>query len=141
MNTKRFIICFIVIFVILEITNYLVHGIILGPTYADDAVNFLYRSSEEMMSKMWIMYIMDLIWSFFFVLIFVKGYENKGILEGLRYGLYIGIFYVMVQSYNSYVIYPIPYLLAFLSFVYGIIQVLILGVVASLIYKPKEAVE
>lgn len=141
MNTKRFIICFIVIFVILEITNYLVHGIILSATYADDAVNFIYRSSEEMMSKMWIMYIMDLIWSFFFVLIFVKGYENKGILEGLRYGLYIGIFYVMVQSYNSYVIYPIPYSLAFLSFIYGVIQVLILGVVASLIYKPKEAVE
>lgn len=141
MNTKRFIICFIVIFVILEITNYLVHGIILSPTYANDAVNFIYRSSEEMMSKMWIMYIMDLIWSFFFVLIFVKGYENKGILEGLRYGLYIGIFYVMVQSYNSYVIYPIPYSLAFLSFIYGVIQVLILGVVASLIYKPKEAVE
>ena len=139
MNTKRFIITFIVVYVFLEITNFLVHAVILGPTYASDAISYLFRTQEEMMSKMWIMYVMDLIWAFFFVFLFVKGYENKGILEGLRFGLYIGIFYVMVQSYNTYVIYPLPYLLAFQSFVYGLIQVLILGLVTSLIYKPKES--
>lgn len=138
MNTKRFVIAFIAVFVLLEITNYIVHMVILGPTYASDAISYLFRSQEEMMSKMWIMYLMDFIWSFFFVFLFVKGYENKGILEGLRFGLYIGIFYVMVQSYNTYVVYPLPYSLTFQSFVYGLIQVLILGVVTALIYKPNE---
>ena len=137
MNTKKFIISFIVVFLLLEITNYIVHMVILGPTYASDAISYLYRTQEEMMSKMWIMYIMDLIWSFMFVFIFVRGYENKGILEGLRFGFYIGIFYVMVQAYNTYVIYPLPYSLAFQTFVYGLVQVLILGVATALIYKPK----
>jgi len=137
MNTKRFIIAFVVVFILLEITNYIVHSVILWPTYSSDAISYLFRSPEEMMSKMWIMYVMDLIWSFLFIYIFVKGYENKGIMEGLRFGLYIGIFYVMVQSYNGYVIYPIPYVLAFQSFIYGLIQVLLLGAVTSVIYKPK----
>src|SRR4030043_207584 len=106
MNTKRFIIVFVVVFVLLEITNYIVHSVILAPTYASDAISYLFRTTEDMQSKMWIMWVTDLIWSFFFVYIFVKGYENKGILEGLRYGLYIGIFYFMVGAYNSYVIYP-----------------------------------
>ena len=44
MNTKRFIIAFVVVYIILEITNYIVHGIILSSTYANDAVSFLFKN-------------------------------------------------------------------------------------------------
>lgn len=136
MNTKKFVLAFIVVYVLLELTNYLVHGVILASTYNSEGVKELFR--PDMMSNMWIMWVTDLIWSFFFVFFFVKGYENKGIMEGLRYGFYMGIFFAMVSAYQTYAMYPIPYSLAFEWFIYGLIQFLILGYAVATIYKPAE---
>lgn len=138
MNTKKFVLAFIVVYVLLELSNYLIHGVILASTYAGEDLKQLFRA--DMMSNMWIMWVTDLIWSFFFVFFFVKGYENKGAMEGLRYGFYMGIFFGLVNSYQAYAVYPIPYSLAFQWFIYCLIQFLILGVIVSLIYKPAEPV-
>ena len=70
---------------------------------------------------------------------FVKGYENKGIMEGIRYGAYMGIFVSLVMSYQNYVVFPIPYWLALQWFVYGFIISVILGVTAASIYRPAAA--
>ncbi|MGE5804673.1 MAG: hypothetical protein ACM34M_02700, partial [Ignavibacteria bacterium] len=70
MNTKKFVLAFILVFILVEITNYIIHMAILGPVYASDEVKVLFRPQEEMMGKMWIMYILDVIWSFFFVFFF-----------------------------------------------------------------------
>jgi hypothetical protein len=139
MNTKKFLITFIAVFILFEILNYLVHGVILGSTYMDETMNSAFRSQETIESNMWVMWVTDLIWTFFFVFFFVKGYENKGIMEGIRYGIYIGIFFFLVVSYGNYVIYPVSYSLTFQWFLYGLIESVILGAVASLIYKPKSA--
>jgi magnesium-transporting ATPase (P-type) len=139
MNKSKFWIAFVVIFVVLEVTNFLVHGTILSSTYQSEGIKEIFRNMEEMESKMWIMWLTDLIWAFFFTFIFVKGYENKGLMEGIKYGIYIGIFVSLVFSYQSYVVYPLPYSLVFQWFIYGLIQCIILGIVAALIYKPKPA--
>ena len=140
MNTKKFLTAFVVVFVLLEITNYLIHGVILSSTYAEEGVKQVFRATEEMQSKMWIMWVADLVWSFFFVFIFVKGYQNKGIMEGIRYGVYIGIFVSFVFAYQSFAMLPLPYSLTFEWFIAGLIQCVIIGIVAAVIYKPKEAV-
>ncbi len=138
MNTKRFVSAFIVVFVLFEITNYIVHGVILASTYQSEGVRAVFRPESDMISNMWIIWLTDIIWSFFFVFFFVKGYENKGVIEGLRYGFYMGIFFSFVVAYQGYAIHPIPYSLAFQWFIYGLIQSLILGYTASLIYKKAE---
>ncbi len=140
MNAKRFWIAVLVIFVLIELTSYIIHVAILGSTYQSEELKSVFRPMEEMEAKMWIMYVTDFIWAFFFTFIFVRGYENKGIMEGLRYGFYMGIFVSLVFSYQSYVIYPIPdYSLVFQWFIFGLIQCLISGLTAALIYKPKPA--
>ncbi len=139
MNTKRFVLAFIVIFVLLEVMSYLVHSVILSSTYMSEGLKDIFRPEDQMNSYAWIIWVTDLIWSFFFVFFFVKGYENKGIMEGIRFGFYMGIFFSLVSSYQSFAIYPIPYSLAFQWFIYGLIEFLILGLIVSLIYKPREA--
>lgn len=134
MNKKKFLIAFIVVFVLLELTNYLVNNVFMMSVY--EAHKTVFRQMDDMMSKMWVIYVTDIIWAFFFVFFFVKGYENKGIGEGIRFGIYMGLFYVFVSSYQMYVVYPIPYSLTLQWFIYGIIQMVILGVVTALIYKP-----
>ncbi|HEY7751559.1 MAG TPA: hypothetical protein VH917_04650 [Ignavibacteriaceae bacterium] len=139
MNKKKFWIAFVVIFVVLEITSFIIHGAILSSTYQSEGIKEIFRGMEEMESKMWIMWLTDLIWAFFFTFIFVKGYENKGIMEGVKFGIYMGIFVSLVFSYQSYVVYPLPYSLVFQWFIYGLLQCVILGILAAIIYKPQSA--
>lgn len=136
MISKKFILAFVVVFVVLEITNYIVHMGILSDTYTSEGVKEIFRTEEEMQGKMWIAWLMDLVWSFFFVFLFAKGYENRGIMEGVRFGVYIGLFYMLVLSYQAFAFHPIPYSLALQWFIYGLIQCIILGIAAALIYKP-----
>lgn len=136
MNVKKFWIAFVVVFIVLEILGYLVHGVFLADAYQSEGIKEAFRSMEEMDSKMWIMWVTDLIWVYFFVFFFVKGYENKGIMEGVRYGAYMGIFVSLVFSYQNYVVLPIPYWLALQWFIFGFVISVILGVTAALIYRP-----
>lgn len=141
MNTKRLLLTALVVFIVLEILSYLVHGVILASTYQMEEVQAAFRPEAEMMSKMWILYVTDIIWCFFFAFFFAKGYEGKGIMEGLRFGFYIGLFWSLVSSYQSYTFYLLPYSLAFQWFIYGMIISLLLGIVAALVYKPAAPVQ
>ncbi len=136
MKNKRFWLTFVVVFIAMEIMGYLIHSVILGSTYAMEDVAKIFRPMEEMNSLMWIMYVVDVVWAFFFVFIFTKGFENKGIMEGIRYGIYIGLFMELIAAYAQYVVYPLPYYLALQWFIYGFIECVILGLITSLLYKP-----
>jgi hypothetical protein len=87
---------------------------------------------------MWIMYVTALIFSFLFVYIFSKGYEGRGIQEGIRYGLIIGLLMNVVGMFNQYAVYPLPLGLVIQWFIYGVIQFIICGIVVAALYKPSQ---
>lgn len=91
-----------------------------------------------MMDKMWIYNLVTAIVSFFFVLIYSKGYEGKGIMEGVRYGLYVGVMLSVGMAYGSYAMIAIPYSLAMQWFLFGMVEYVVAGAVASLVYGKKE---
>lgn len=135
MNIKRYLIAGIAVFATFQVCDMIIHGQLLMNDYA--ALPSLWR--PDMMSLMWIMWITGLVLSYLFVYVFVKGYEARGILEGVRYGLIIGIMMNGVGAFNQYVIYPVPLALAVQWFVYGMIEFIIAGVVAAAIYRPKAS--
>lgn len=134
MNWKKLLIAFAAVFVFSMIYNYIIHELILGATY--QALAHLWRS--DMQSKMWIGQLVGLIYTFFFVYIFVRGYENKGILEGVRYGLIIWCFVCIPGYYGQYMIYDLPYSLVLQWVIYELILMVIMGIMSALIYKPLE---
>jgi hypothetical protein len=135
---KKLLLGFIAVFVTLEVTNFLVHGLALAADYRADALKGIFRPEAQMMSLMWVYHVLALVGSFFFVFIFSKGYEGKGIAEGIRYGVYIGIWLSMGMAYGSYAMIPMPYSLALKWFLYGIAQYLVMGIVAALVYGKKQ---
>ncbi len=135
MNKKRFILASIAVFVVFEILDWIIHSKILSRTY----MNLQHLWRPDMLDKMWIMYITAFIFSFLFVYIFTKGYEGKGVAEGIRYGLIIGLLMLVVGMFNQYAVYPIPSNLTIQWFIYGLIQFIIVGIVAALIYRPETA--
>jgi len=46
MNTKRLLITALVVFVLLEVMSYLIHGVILASTYQMDEVKVAFRPEE-----------------------------------------------------------------------------------------------
>lgn len=130
MKWKAFLIASVSVFVVLQALDYLIHNVVLGPTY--ESLKDVWRPDME--SKMWIMPVVGVIWAVLFTLIFVKGYEGRGLMEGVRFGLLIGLFWAIPMAYGSYAVYPIPYSLAFQWFLYGTIETILVGIVVALVY-------
>lgn len=132
--TRKIWIGFAAVFVTTQILDGIVNFFILDPVYK--SVSLLWRPEGEM--KLWIFPVIGLFFSYFFTLIFSKGYENKGLAEGARYGLYVGLMMTVPYAYGNYAVLPIPYLLAVQWFIYGTIEYIIAGMVLAMIFRSKE---
>ena len=134
---KRFWMAFVACYVIGQILGFVINGVLLADSYK--ALAHVWRPEADMQAKMWIFLITSFVAVFLFCYIFTKGYENKGLMEGLRYGGLIGLLMTVPMAYDSYVVYPIPYSLALKWFVTGMAYWLTLGAVLAGIYKPDAA--
>ncbi len=127
---KKVVVGFIVVFVLMEVVSFVVNSLLLGSTYEE--LKHLWR--PDMDSKMWIFHVLMIVGSFFFTFIFSKGYEGKGIAEGIRYGLYIGIWMGTGMAYGTYAMIDIPYSLALQWFLYSIVEYIIYGIALALVF-------
>jgi len=135
---KKTWIGFVAVFVTIAVLDFIVNMVLLSSTYQDESMKQLWRSQAEM--KVWLFYVVYLFVAFFFSLIFSKGYEGKGIMEGMRYGFYVGMMMAVPMAYGSYAAMPITYALAFQWFIYGLIEYVIAGIVLALVWGKKAAV-
>ena len=136
MNKKLWI-GFIAVYVGWNLLDLVIHAGLLSGAYQSDEMMRVWR--PDMMSKLWIFYIVSAFTSFFFTLIFSKWYKGKGIVEGIQYGVYMGLLMATPMAYSSYAMYPIPYSLALQWFIYGMVQYVVLGIVVSMIFGKKPA--
>ena len=137
MNVKRFVLACAAVYVIYQIFGFVVHQLLLSDIYK--VMESVWRPEAQMMSKMWIMYLTSAVWTVLFCYIFTRGYEDKGAMEGARYGLIMGLFIGIPFAYESYMIYPITLSLAHAWMVSAVVLSVICGLVLALIYKPAEA--
>lgn len=135
MNKQGWI-SFIAVLVLFAVLSYLVDGILLSSTY--ESTKDLWR--PDMMSLMWVYYVIMIVGAFFFVLVFSRGYEGKGIMEGFRYGLYIGIWMGIGMAYGTYAMIAIPYSLAISWFFSAIVQYVLAGMITAAIFGKKAMV-
>ncbi len=117
-----------VVFVVFVVLNFLIHTVLLKAAYEEP--NMPWRSPDDVMA--WLIILVYFIFSFFFVFVFGKGYEGKGMMEGVRYGFYIGVMVFLPYAYVNYAVFPdIPYPVALQWFIYGVIEFVIAGAVLA----------
>ncbi|HUI11377.1 MAG TPA: hypothetical protein VL221_13685 [Bacteroidota bacterium] len=131
--TKKFWLAFVAVFVADMVLSFIVYGFILG-----DQFKALPVWRPDMNSLQWIYPVLSFIGAFFFTLIFSKGYEGKGILEGVRYGLYIGIWLSLGMAYGTYAMVAVPYGITLEWFLLGVVSYVVLGIVVALVYGGKK---
>jgi len=133
MNVKRFLLAALAVFVTFQILDFIIHMQLLSADYEASAE--LWR--PNMMDLMWVNYVTGVLLSLFFSYVFARGYEGKGIMEGLRYGIIFGVGYHFVQLFSQYFVYPIPDALLLKWMAFGFVEFVIAGIVVSLVYKSK----
>ena len=134
MNVKRYFAASLTVFVAAAVIEFLIHGVLLSGAYRLTAS--VWRT--DMQSMAWIMWLVDLAVAFPFTYIFVKGYGGKGVVEGLRFGAIIGVFASVPMACGMYVMVTVPFSLAVQWFVYGMIEMILLGMVAAAVYHPAK---
>jgi hypothetical protein len=133
---KKFWTAFVAVFVTLAVVESIVNMVFLSSAY--QATANLWRPMEEM--KIWLFYIVYAFIAFFLTLIFSKGYEGKGVVEGVRFGFYVGMLMAVPMAYGTYASMPIPYSLALQWFLFGLVEYVIAGIVLALVYGKRPMV-
>ena len=124
----------IIVFVIIAVVDYLLNGVLLTGDY--EATKDLWRPMAEM--KMWIIFVTYAFIAYFFTLVFSKGFEGKGVMEGVRYGTYIAMMVSLPAAYGMYAAMPVPYSLALIWFLGGWVQFILCGIALTYVFKPKS---
>jgi hypothetical protein len=130
MNTKRLMLAIVVAFVVLWITDFLIHGVWMTRDY--QATQQLWRTHTEMQSHMVWMFGAQLLFVITFVTLWAKGFASATtkVSCAVGYGLLMGLF-SGVWAIIMYVVVPMPGSIAAKWFCAGIAQTILLGLVTS----------
>ncbi|TAL68473.1 MAG: hypothetical protein EPN82_10810 [Bacteroidetes bacterium] len=132
---KKYLLAVIVVFVAIEILDFLLHGLILGAVYKETAS--IWR--PDMDKLMWVMYVVAFLQSIGFVYIYYKLINPKSPFHGVWYGLTYGFVAGVGMGYATYAMFPIPYKLAISWFIGSIVIYGIVGWLTGIIVKEKAA--
>jgi len=128
---KKVLLASIAVFILWSALDFVIHGMILGATYASTAQ--LWRPQAEM--KTWLLYLVTFIAAFTFVGIYGWLIASKGTGTALRYGLLFGLGTGISMGYGTYAFMPIPYMLALVWFVGSLVEYVAGALLAGVIIR------
>ncbi|MDH3890664.1 MAG: hypothetical protein OEV49_06235 [candidate division Zixibacteria bacterium] len=136
MNTLRYFIGSFVVFLFIFMAEWLFHGMIMNSTYIES--QHLLRPEAEAVAYFPSMIAGFLVLSFGFCYIFTKGYEDKGLGEGARYGFLIGLAFSIPTSLMNFAVFPIPSNWIISWCIGEPIIMTLAGIIFASIYRPRK---
>ena len=139
MNLKRFVAGSLLVFIFIFFFEFFLHGFLLEDTYK--GIPQLMRSEEEMLKRFQWIVAGEFLMSVIFCFIFAKGYENRGIGEGVRFGILVGVGFGVSEVLIQYAVHPFPNNLI-VSWLIGYpIEMILAGCIIAAVYKGPAAAE
>lgn len=132
LNLTRYLIMLVVGFIFMFAYDFLVHQHLLGGLYQQ--TKDLWRPDAEMQANFPLMMVRNLLLIGVIGYIFTRNFEGKGLMEGIRFGIPMGLLLAIMMG-SSYIWMPIPQTLALSWAAAGLGLGLGLGIIFSLIYK------
>ena len=132
MNLKRYVLASLAVFAFIFVFEWVFHGNLLSDFYAQSPN--LWRAKEDCVMPA--MFLGQLLFPFVFTFIFIKGFENKGIGEGIRYGTLIWLLFIP-NNLIFYAVMPLSFTLVGLWVLGSLIEMVISGAIVATIYRPK----
>ena len=135
MNTKKFTLACIVVFIFIAAFDSVFHGFYMKSAYEQTAS--LWRPEVDMKNYMLWLILGQLIIAVGFVALFTKAFKRGGIPEGAIYGLFVGIIF----SGNYLIWYAVsPYTTSLLTnwIIATLIELTVAGMLVALIFRSRS---
>jgi len=131
---KRFVIAWVVVFIVWMAGSFVVHGVLLHDDYA--RLSNLFRTEADARQHFGWMILAHVVMSGAFAWIYSRGVEAAPWpAQGLRYGLAIALLTAVPTYMIYYVVQPMPGDTVVKQIVFDGILTVLLGLVAAYIYK------
>lgn len=131
---KQFVISVIVLFILTMALGMVIHGFLLGESYA--ALPNLFRPEEEQMGYFLWMVLGHVSMAIGLTWVYRMGKEDKPwLLQGIRFGIAIALLMTVSIYLIYYAVQPMPGELVVKQIVFDGIGVIIIGIVAALANK------
>ncbi len=131
---KKFLIAWVVIFVVWFMGSFVVHGLLLHADYMQ--MTGLFRTDGDQQKFFPLMILAHLILSGSFVWIYARGAESKPwMAQGLRFGIAVALLTAVPTYTIYYVVQPMPGDVAVKQILFDGILMLILGTVVAWLYR------
>ncbi|HCU25762.1 MAG TPA: hypothetical protein DF383_12160 [Deltaproteobacteria bacterium] len=88
-----------------------------------------------MQQRFYLMALAQALFALIFCYIFTKGYQNRGIPEGLRYGFLIALLFIPANLI-FYVVQPLPRALIIAWCIGGSVEIILAGGILAALYRP-----
>ena len=135
---KKFLISWLVLFVVWMAGSFLVHGVLLNADYM--ALRNLFRSPEDSQTFFPLMIIAHVFLSGALVWIYSRGVEAKPWLaQGVRFGLAVAFLTVIPTYMIYYVVQPMPGATVVKQLIFDGVLTVLLGVVVAFLYRSRTA--
>jgi hypothetical protein len=135
---KKFLIAWIVVFVVWMAGSFLVHGVLLNADYMQ--LPNLFRTATETQQYFPLMLLAHVIMAGALVWIYARGVEAKPWLaQGIRFGIAIALLAVVPVYMIYFVVQPMPGATVVKQIVFDGILVVILGAITAWFYRQPTA--
>ena len=137
MNCQRWFVGGIVTAIAVFFYQYLVHSFVLMGHY--ETVRQFMRVEGEMGVATFLIwaFVADLVLALGLGYMFIKGYEGKGVIEGVRFGLVAGLVFGFYFQLFHWLVFPGPFMASFYQMLVTLVEFTLVGVVFASMYKPK----
>jgi len=132
----KLILSTIVVGIVLFLLGWLCYGI-LFMDFFNKHYGHLYRSQEDM--KIWAFAIANFAQAFFMFLIYSKGYQGGApLMEGLRFGVIIGLFWTIPYMAFTWGGMTVTYNAVLVDGIIGFVMTVIAGIITAYIHGKKD---
>ena len=134
---KKFLISWVVIFVVWMVGSFVVHGLLLGADYMAAEPNLMRPEAERQAMMHW-MLLAHAIMAGAFVWIYNRGNEDKPWMQqGIRFGIAVALLGAVPIYMIYYVVQPTAGIIAVKQSIFDSILLVILGIVVAFLNKPQ----
>jgi hypothetical protein len=131
---KRFLIAWLVTFVVWMAGSFIVHGVLLKADYS--ALAGMFRAEQDAQQYLPFMLLAHVILAGAFTWIYARGVEAKPWFgQGLRFGLVAALLTVIPTNMIYYAVQPMPGALVVRQILFDGILLLVLGAVVAFLYR------
>jgi ABC-type multidrug transport system permease subunit len=135
MNVKRWLLASLAAFVVILVLDLILNMVLLAELYRQTAA--VWRPMPDLERLMPFIWVAMAASTLFFTLIYAQGFDRQraGVAQGMRYGLYLGLFYMILYCAVSYVVLPLPGALVAWWFGGGLVEYVAAGAAVGWMYR------